>query len=530
MVEFKKEPEKWDKSQPEEFYLQMKKDKSTGEITISASKKGVVTWLKANVFARDSYKLANIASVVGRAQVTLTSGQVDSLLGKINKYQQSRKFQKLSTLHQAAVQRLPRALLPTSEVDRIIKKYLNSPAFRISLDAAFVSKEPKEFPVIEKKPYLEELPTPKEGEDSIAVLKPFVANRLGIKEENFSVEPVKGGLTTGLTGVPVYLIKDKNGVLLGVLKQYQSEGLYRAEEQNNGLIARFQGEAYSVPDHLAAAHAQGTHWILQSAAKGSSVSSYFESVGKEGGFEQLQKGIVASAEGLASLHAASRIPVADLESNARREQRIEYIKGAFELGADVAIGLHPLNRQFLQQLKGIDLNSMDGCLTHGDFQPGNVFIDRNNNFHPTFIDLDTVSDAVDEVGQKFVGFPAYDLANFSLWIAVEGHRNGLSQEQIQGLRHDFEDAYLQKMNLSGVDREKFDRQLLYMRAYICMERLPQIQPGGQFHSQLGSDLSRAISSILLGELEQLQGGPTVESKPELIDRIQHAVANHIKVM
>jgi len=73
-------------AKPEDYVFRVVKDDKTGKESIKSEETGVITWLKANVFDRDSYKLSKIAQVVKNLQQEggVTSKDITLLMKKIN--------------------------------------------------------------------------------------------------------------------------------------------------------------------------------------------------------------------------------------------------------------------------------------------------------------------------------------------------------------------------------------------------------------------------------------------------------------
>ncbi len=472
----------YDPQKSHNYYLRIVEDKKG--ITIKTEKSGVWTWIKSHVLNRNSYKLEKIINVLENNP--LSSKDITAIKTRIN-------FTAFILNHS----KLP---LPSSwlspKTQNITEALQNPPSFT----------EDNFFNL---------------GEMNNYTLTFYAKNHLDIKNPRF--EQVESSLATGVSGAPIFLVKDDNDsseTLKSVLKVYSDKEQFIADANTMELIKKFEGSTFSFA--RVTGLARGTteknvmyYCLAQSPAQGKSIASFFEALNtsqnKEQTFTELKQSVLSAAKSIADLHKKTTVTTTEGTLSKKRQENWAHYQYLFQEGIS-NIPNNLLNHDFFKALSNISLEKHSCCIIHGDFQPGNIFFDAEKD-HSTFIDLDLCAESIDRDSQQPIGSPAYDVAYFSQWIAVLGTLNGLQSDKIQDLRGTFETTYFEsRREEESISDASLQQEFAFMKALVPLKYITLLSPGGRFYQKLGKENAQALQQILIVELIQQQ--KNAPSSPE----------------
>lgn len=336
-----------------------------------------------------------------------------------------------------------------------------------------------------------------------ALVKKFATDITGMPGNSLSIKKVEPGLTTGVSGTPVFLISNvKTHELLLVVKITDRESASK-EAMALSFLNKLGIKEANFPHVLKIGTIEGTPKILiaQSAASGKPLEHFMTSVGKLEGqdraikFKGLGKIMESSAHALASFHNHKPKKYDDSDIKERSDILIKY-KSEFTSYIKAIDNLKTRNRS----LEGINSNELlkmvqkvkfspVGEYVHDDYHLGNVFYNEKGSPPITVIDNDGVLNSVSSKTKAPIGIGAHDVVYFIQWIAIQGQISRLQPEEIQELQNDFLKAYLDSRK--DID-EKFISELDFMKIYIPVKYICNLQvaletPSHPWNQSLGSE-------------------------------------------
>jgi hypothetical protein len=313
-----------------------------------------------------------------------------------------------------------------------------------------------------------------------AALARFASEATGL--ERVVLEPVGAGAGKGLSGAPVFLVRDESGALVAVAKLFPDsrgmsglEGMAR-EISSLDRLGADEFTRFGVPEVRGAAVVDlpdGTRGgLVMQAAQGRSLFEMMSempppgSAARPAAMAELSRAVDDAAAALAELHtrpAGSGGPVSPAV--------IEY--GTREIGEKLALVTR--NADLARMYAGLDVDELarrvdevvtaarhdpgGASLAHGDANLGNVF------WHPergiTFIDMQSAHRSMDVDGMP-IGTPARDLAEFSNRVGNYPwrfpDRFGFTDSELADLQARFMESYLRSggATVPGGARQAYD--------------------------------------------------------------------------
>lgn len=286
------------------------------------------------------------------------------------------------------------------------------------------------------------------------VIQPFAARFLERDAADLRIERVKGEGAKGVSGAPVYFVRDNAGTRIGVTKVYPGPEEFARELSALERLDAEDFQSFQVPRAVGSAQAsfstgRGAALIL-SIAPGASLDDLIIRAGRVTGserkaaFVELRRGVDQTAEALAELHtkpAESGRPVAaaflnrhtgalaDISTKLRNNPYVSRMPG-FD-GTDI-------QRRVDALISGVQRNPGGAALVHGDAHPGNFFYAPDEPI--TVIDVPTLHLAMDARGAP-IGAPARDVANFEQKLVHFGQVFGLNPLERATLLQSFQRSY-----------------------------------------------------------------------------------------
>lgn len=361
--------------------------------------------------------------------------------------------------------------------------------------------------------------TPLDNKQQVSSL---VSKLMGLTPNSFSIKTVEPGLTTGLSGTPVYLVFDNDNKLLFVAK-INDEKTASREAQSLNILSGLQIEGVNFPKLLNISLIQGDSpvpksLVAQSAASGQSIDVYMSSVGASEGldrqqkFEKLVEGINSSAKGIAALHnhKPRLYKNKDVENN--RNKNISDLKSSMNQLFD-RIDRLKVDNNLLSTIDTGKLRagvqgtifSTIGEYTHHDFHPGNVFYDPASKGSPiTMIDNDGLIESLDILTNEPIGVGVQDAVYFSHWIAIQGALSGLDSAEVKSLQEAFFQTY--RESRTGVDSDVLNSELEFMKIFVPMSYISKLQsaldyPQSSWYVSLGKEKIEAFITVLAATLK-----------------------------
>lgn len=317
-------------------------------------------------------------------------------------------------------------------------------------------------------------------------LRKFAAKSLNLAEEKLTIKnPVEGSADAagakGVSGAPVFLVRDENGQISGVIKKFPekllpvmgAELVSMQTLKNLGLrqshsITALEGA--KLPDGGA---------LLLSPASGSAIDDLFERAGRLPDGPERQVAINELRDAMrrigvagAELHtvppgSAVRPATALQEHIGIVKEKLEKIVAALpklklEKGSE-RLSARDLQTRVDELIEGVKRNPGAASVIHGDFHPGNIFFDKEKGV--TLIDLGRLHESLD-VGGRPIGPPARDYAGFHQEITHFGRILKLRDSEIDELSNIFKEAYQRKGPALTDEATRFFRARTAMGEFI----------------------------------------------------------------
>lgn len=266
-----------------------------------------------------------------------------------------------------------------------------------------------------------------------------------------------GGAGQGQSGSPVYLVKDKDGKLIGAVKVFPNNqefvrDLSSLERLHSPEIQGFR--TFKVVKPLSVAMTRGPKGpagvITYSAAPGRSLHTMLGEIrGKSGrdrvkALQEMSKAVAQTGRALAELHTK---PKGSGGKVSKSYLKVHWQR-ARDLTADVArdrdlyrragLDVDELSRRVENAISASSRNPGRKALLHGDAHPGNFFWDPHEGV--TLIDTTTMHYSMTAKGRPR-GAPERDISNFEQRLAHFGQEFDLKSEEIIPLQQAFRKAY-----------------------------------------------------------------------------------------
>ncbi|MGH3860813.1 scabin-related ADP-ribosyltransferase [Actinokineospora sp.] len=290
------------------------------------------------------------------------------------------------------------------------------------------------------------------GNDLHARLTDFVTSSLD--QGRIDLQALGGGGAKGVSGAPVFLVRDESGAVTAVTKVFPDTTDF-ARDLSSLELLRSLDLSFEVARPLAIGmiHSPDGHagTVVYSVAAGKPIDDLVRdaanAVGDERahGLRDLSTAVRQTAKALAELHTrpeGSGGPVGEnyIESHRRAMlARADQLLENRDLLRNAGLDVDELRVRVEQIVEATRREPGMAAYAHGDAHPGNFFWDQERNV--TFIDTTTVHYSIDADGRP-VGSPERDLGNFEQWLATWGRQFGLTAPEIAELRDDFAASYI----------------------------------------------------------------------------------------
>jgi hypothetical protein len=292
-----------------------------------------------------------------------------------------------------------------------------------------------------------------DGTDLHARLTDFVGDALD--QGPVELRPVGGGGAKGVSGAPVFLVRDESGAVTAVTKVFPDTVDFARDlsslERLSSLDLSFDvaqplavGMIHS-PEGLA-----GT--VVYAVAPGKPIDDLISDTASATGeervrqVEDLSTAVRQTAQALAELHtqpdgSGGEVGRLYLDNHRQALQaRVESLLPHRELLLKAGLDVDELHRRAMNTIEATRVHPGVSAYAHGDAHPGNFFWDKEKGV--TFIDTTTVHYSIGEDSRP-IGSAERDLGNFEQWLTQWGREFGLSLDEVGRLRADFSEAYEQ---------------------------------------------------------------------------------------
>lgn len=339
-------------------------------------------------------------------------------------------------------------------------------------------------------------------------IEKFATHTLGLDAWKLSIKPATPGLTSGASGEPVYMVREKDsGKLLSIIKIKPAETV--TKEINALRLMKKQGmQNCHFPEVMGIGKCKmgmGTEAVLfaQSPAKGLSIDKYIELTGGSKGIERinntkiLTEAVKSMAMGMAELHNKKTTKGKNHFEDYRQEmtQNIDRLmKNSFFEGLPLGAIKEKISLEF-------PFESL-ATLAHGDFHPGNVFYSESDTLL-TLIDNDSLLDSL-SLG-TLNPTASYDFSYCYLWIIVLSRLNKLTQQEIKSLVEQFEKQYIIDRKMDNEDHLK--QEIEFMKAFVAIKYISLISyflnmPNHPWYQVLGQEQLENLRNLLMEDLKK----------------------------
>lgn len=301
-----------------------------------------------------------------------------------------------------------------------------------------------------------------------------------------------GDLTEGLSGVPLFFVRDSKKVLLFVVKAFAGPADTLENFAANMTVCEFltslklKDVYFSCPFAFIKLNKDEHHATLLAfePAQGESLNVLL----KNHALEDALKAVEALGKALAKLNSANADQAKKLSSY--------YVEKEIHTCSDCikSISKHPdmfpldagtLSRSFLLKWENVRKGPSELGYIHGDAHPGNVFFEKETQ-HLTLTDLEKLVFSLDP-NQLPAGPIAFDFifARNSLKFSAAAHR--ISAENIARLDKAFVDSYRSEMKerFPSQQAQDYYTTLFWMRkVYLIATAESNLQPIMQVQVEL----------------------------------------------
>lgn len=289
------------------------------------------------------------------------------------------------------------------------------------------------------------------GVDS--ALSRFAAESLGL--EHAEVRRLEGGDGEGISGAPVFLVRDADGVTVAIAKIFPKTAEIAQELSGFDRLGAAEFTRFAVPraHGVAAVDRDGTDAgvLVMSLAPGRSLFDMLNEVPQAGSparpaaMVELHAAVGQVGAAFAELHsvpAGSGGPVEPRILNYLGPLVRARIQDLTAVPGFARTGLEPgeLQPRYEAVLAAARADSGGSSLMHGDAHPGNVFWSAQAGV--TFIDLPNAHFSIGAGGEP-IGSPARDVAFMMHGLAVFGRLADLPASDVASLQDAFTEAYRQ---------------------------------------------------------------------------------------
>ena len=302
---------------------------------------------------------------------------------------------------------------------------------------------------------VDRLPTIDVGDDAEAALRRFAAEAAGVDPDGVRLSGVAGEGAKGVSGAPVYLLKDPLGRPVAVVKRFTGtpelgRELSATERLRSGEFTKFRA-----PDVLGAGKipaAGGAHGVVvTTVAPGGSVDDILQAVqgadpgSRAGSLNDLRDAVRATGHAFADLHttpAGSGGPVARayVEENLGQLNRVlDHLEASRPTWERLGLDVDAVTSHVRSAMEDFAASPGGASLNHGDANIGNIFHDQGSG--TTFIDIQTAHGAMGADGQP-IGSAGRDLAKFEQSIRDWSSYYRLRPEETAELQTIFHESYV----------------------------------------------------------------------------------------
>jgi hypothetical protein len=340
-------------------------------------------------------------------------------------------------------------------------------------------------------------------------IKKFISETCGLGTLKLTIKAVTPGLTSGVSGEPVFRAFDKESGKLICFIKVKNPATVASEVNALRLINNQKMSTCHFPNVMGLGkckNSEGNDLVLfaQSPAKGMSIDKYIEKLAiadkendKNEASAVLNKAIDSMANAMAELHNLEKenFGIQKKDENPLQVNDFSTFKSHLNTIMDQlsAYGM---------EVPQIDLSqnfASTSNIVHGDFHPGNVFYSEQDKFL-TLIDNDELLTSLDLDSGNLKGTGPYEFAYCYQWIKILSLMSSLEPEKSQSLLALFEDRYITMRKIE--DKDKLQTEIAFMKDFVVLNYIHKLihvlqHPEHPWNQSLGEEKINLLINFLL---------------------------------